>query len=203
VFRQEYGGEFIEGSGQVFRYVRECATGAWKEPVKDHYYYAGLDLAKTEDYTVVVIMSQDREVVFVDRFHRLDWNLQVNRIHGHVERYNEARVFVDSTGSGEPVYEALRHAGVHAKPYTFTSRSKAALVDNLSIMLERRQIVLPRADVWPEGIDELEGFQFSVTDAGHISTGSPAGQHDDCVIALALAAMNVGPVRPGPRIWRL
>src|SRR5260221_2113688 len=30
VFRQEFGAEFIEGSGSVFRNVRECATGHWQ-----------------------------------------------------------------------------------------------------------------------------------------------------------------------------
>src|SRR5574342_76979 len=32
VFRTEYGAEFLEGAGAVFRYVRECATGDWQEP---------------------------------------------------------------------------------------------------------------------------------------------------------------------------
>lgn len=46
VFRQEYGGEFLEGSGAVFRYVRECATGLLGTPIPGRKYYAGLDLAK-------------------------------------------------------------------------------------------------------------------------------------------------------------
>jgi hypothetical protein len=39
-------------------------------------YYAGLDLAKVEDYTVLVIIDKKRNVVFFDRFHRLDWAVQ-------------------------------------------------------------------------------------------------------------------------------
>lgn len=34
VFLQEYGAQFIEGAGAVFRYVREAATGQWLEPEK-------------------------------------------------------------------------------------------------------------------------------------------------------------------------
>jgi len=48
--------------------------------------------------------------------------------------------------------------------------------------------VLPRPDLWPEGIDELEAFEYSVTDSGNVRTSAPSGIHDDCVIALALAA---------------
>ena len=191
VFAQEYGGEFVEGAGQVFRKVRRAATGEWQDPIPGKTYYAGLDLAKTEDYTVLVIMNRDREVVFVDRFHRVDWSVQVNRIVAATNRYNEAAVYVDSTGCGEPVYENLCTAGVYAEAYPFTNRSKAILVNNLSILLEEEQITLPQATLWPEGIDELEAFQYSVTDSGNTRTSAPGGMHDDCVMALALAAWHM------------
>ena len=48
-------------------------------------------------------------------------------------------------------------------------------------------LVLPRPDLCPELIDELEAFEFSVTDSGTVRTGAPWGVHDDTVIALALA----------------
>jgi hypothetical protein len=104
VFAQEYGAEFLEGSGAVFRYVRDCATGAWQDPVPGKKYFAGLDLAKVQDFSVLVIMNEAFEVVFVDRFHRLDWALQVTRIKATVERYHRAQILCDSTGAGEPIY---------------------------------------------------------------------------------------------------
>src|SRR5688572_11007097 len=58
VFRQEYGGEFIEGEGAVFRYIRERATGAFLAPEKGVTYYAGLDLGRLADYTVLVIVNE-------------------------------------------------------------------------------------------------------------------------------------------------
>jgi hypothetical protein len=45
VFRETYAAEFIEGSGAVFRNVRECATGEWSGPQPGMRYVAGLDLA--------------------------------------------------------------------------------------------------------------------------------------------------------------
>jgi len=192
VFRQEYGAEFIEGAGSVFRNVRECATGTWKEP-EEVPYVAGLDLARVGDYTVLVVMNKQREVVFVDRFSRLDWSLQVGRILAGADRYRHAEILVDSTGAGEPVFESLREAGCNVHPYPFTVKSKAALVNNLSLLLEKREIVLPRADLWPEGIEELDAFEYSVTDNGSVRTSAPSGMHDDCVVALALAAWQVRP----------
>ena len=201
VFRQEYGGEFLEGSGAVFRNVRDCATGSFAPPTGTRLntsYYAGLDLAKVEDYTVLVIATSTAHVVAVDRFHRLDWSQQVKRIVARTEQYHDARTLVDSTGAGEPVYEALLHEGCTVEAYPFTQKSKAALIENLVLMLEQKQIVLPRPDLWPEGIDELEAFEFSVTEAGSVRSGAPYGCHDDCVVALALAAWQVRPNRPGP-----
>ncbi|MBK7878813.1 MAG: hypothetical protein IPJ77_24400 [Planctomycetes bacterium] len=188
VFRQEFGAEFLEGSGSVFRYVREAATGSFQEPEGDQYYVAGLALAKVEAVAVSVVMNRKGEAVCVDRFHRLDWGLQVKRISAACERFNNASVLVDTTGAGEPIYEALRAAGCYVDPYPFTQRSKNSLINNLSLLLERRKLVIPRPELWPEGIEELEAFEYSVTEAGSVRTSAPSGIHDDCVIGLALAA---------------
>lgn len=191
VFHQEYGAEFVEGSGAVFRYVRDAAVGEWKDPVQGGIYYAGLDLAKVADYTVLVIMNKEREVVFVDRFHRIDWSQQVQRVKEATRRYNGAHILVDSTGAGEPIYEDLRRSGCLVEPYNFTAASKSALIDRLAMLLEQRRITLPRVELWPEGVDELESFEYSVTESGNVRTSAPSGQHDDCVVALALAAWQV------------
>ena len=191
VFRQELGGEFMEGAGSVLRYVREAATGEWQEPVPGAEYFAGLDLAKVADFTVLTIMNKEREVVFVDRFNRLDWGLQIQRIAAATKRYNICWTMVDSTGAGEPVYEALLAAGVRADGYPFTNASKNALITNLSMLFEKRLITLPRYELLPTLVDELEAFEYSVTDAGTVKTAAPSGQHDDHVMSLALAAWAV------------
>ena len=192
VFRQEYGAEFIEGAGQVFRNVREAATGALEEPHGGERYTAGLDLAQVEDFTVLTILDSKGRVAHFDRFHRLDWNLQVGRVKGTVERYNNALTYVDSTGAGEPIFESLRHTGMKCQPYPFTVASKSALVDNLALLLEQRKLTLPGVTLCPELVDELEAFEYSVTEHGNVRTGAPPGYHDDCVISLALAAWPFG-----------
>ena len=195
IFGEQYEARFVEGSGAVLRYVREAAKGKWKPPVAGAEYFAGLDLAKVEDFTVLVILNDKAEVVFCDRFHRLDWSVQVQRILAACARYNNALVYIDSTGSGEPIYETLLNKGLDVQPYCLTARTKAALIDNLVMMFERREITLPTVTLWPEGIDELEAFEYSVTNSGHRRSGAPSGYHDDCVIALALAAW---PLRDQP-----
>jgi len=200
VFAQELAAEFIEGAGSVFRNVRDCATAlSFQEPVRHKRYFAGLDLAKVRDFTVLVILDESRRVVYIDRFNKLDWNLQVGRIKTALDRYNRAEVYVDSTGAGEPIFEDLLQVGCRAEAYHLTAASKSALIDNLALLFERKEIELPRAEVCPELLDELEGFEYSISDSGNVKTGSAPGMHDDLVIGLALAAwcraQDVGPLR--------
>lgn len=201
VFQQEYMASFLEGNGSVFSNVRDLATVEWQAPDPNEWYVAGLDLAKISDYSVLIIMNSKWEVVFVDRFNRMDWNTQVARIRGHCDRYKHARVLVDSTGAGEPVFESLRYNGLYADEYPLTARSKADLINNLVLRMEQRSIKLPRADLCPELIEELEAFQYSVTDQGNIKSGAPHGVHDDMVIALALAVWHLRRL-PQPFLFR-
>ena len=169
--------------------------GEWQEPPKPGAkYFAGLDLARVEDYTVLAIANEARQVVHMDRFTRLDWTIQVDRVTAACTRYNRAEILVDSTGAGEPIYESLLEAGNRVEPYTFTNRSKAALVDNLALMLEQMLVCLPRPDLDELAetlLEELAAFEYSITEAGTVRSGAPSGIHDDTVIALALAMWHL------------
>lgn len=190
-FAQEYEASFIEGAGQVFRRVREAAVGEWEECQPGRRYVAGLDLARVSDYTVFVVMDEHRRVVFRDRWHGMEWDVQIGRLGGASQRYGHPPTLVDSTGLGGPVLEQLQKAGLNVSGYALNQQSKASLIDNLTMMLERDQLVLPRAALWPELLDELESFQYSTGPTGTVKSGAPKGSNDDCVIALALAAYQL------------
>lgn len=203
VFKQEFEAAFTEGAGSVFTNVRECATGDWRDPEPGRSYYAGLDLAKIEDFTVLTVMDWERRVVFTDRFNRMPWDAQVSRIHGHLRRYNNPYVTVDVTGKGDPINESLKKVGIYTKPYTFTQRSKEALINALVLALEDKKIVLPRPEIWDVGIDELEAFEYTMTEHGNIRMAAAGSGHDDCVISLALALWENRPSRPDMTIrWQ-
>ncbi len=191
VFRQEFGAEWVDGAGAVLRHVRESATGSWQEPVPGKEYFAGLDLAKINDFTCLTIMTESHEVVYFDRFNKCDWGIQVARVKAAVARYNDAWTVVDSTGVGDAVYESLCDAGLRVEPFQFTTGSKNALITSLTLLFEQRSIVLPRYELCPVLVEEAEALQYTVTESGNVKTGAPSGQHDDAVISLALAAYAV------------
>lgn len=191
VFSEQYAGEFVEGSGSVFRGVRELCTGTFADPVPGERYSAGLDLGRHEDYTALVILNRKREVVCIDHFTNTSWPIQVNRILAKTDRYHHARTLIDATGVGDPIFEELRRVGVNVDPYTFSSRSKTALIDNLSLTIEKGQLVLPKPELAPDLVDELESYHFDLGETGGVKMGAPYGQHDDLVTALALGVWQV------------
>lgn len=184
VFRQEYLAEFIENVGTVFRGVDNCVKGALEEPQQHKRYYIGCDLAKYEDFTVLCVLDESGHVCGFDRYGKLDWTFQCRRIVNLTRHYN-ARLLIDSTGVGDPIYDELRREGIRVEGYKFTNASKADLIENLSIQIENKQVSYPEI---PELINELKLFGYEMLPSGLTRYCAPKGFHDDCVIGLALAA---------------
>lgn len=185
LFRQEILAEFMDDSGQVFRNVTAVATGALAEPKNGEVYYAGVDLARSMDYTVVVIMDRTKSVVAFERMQHLSWALQRQRIAELVKRY-KAIAMVDKTGVGDPIVEDLMSMGLNVHPYRFDADNKRKLIENLVMAFERQSLRYPAS--LKVMIDELESFQASENvSKTRTQYTAPKGLHDDCVIALALA----------------
>lgn len=191
MFSQEVMAEFLSEETGVFKKIRQCVVGSYKPPVVGRFYVMGVDLAKTVDFTVLtVIDSVTREVVAWERFQDLAWSIQKLRVQELARRYNNALCVIDSTGVGDPIAEDLSHSGLSLwyqgeKPgFKFTNDSKNQLINNLAIAIEQRRITFPSEPIL---VDELQAFEYSITDGGRIKYGAPDGKHDDAVISLALA----------------
>lgn len=195
VYEQEILARFLEDAGGVFRNVRAAvdAGRAAAEPYCQHRAYSlGVDLARVEDFTVLCVLDDAGRQVYHERFNQISWERQLNAIREVAGRYR-ARVFLDSTGVGDPPFEWLRKAGVPVHGYQFSNASKEALIDNLAMRIERGELRL--MDV-PEQANELLAYQYELTPSRNVRMNAPEGMHDDCVIALALAAWGLSRGRP-------
>lgn len=183
-FRQEYQAEFIADSGGVFRGVANVIVhGAKTLPVVGAC-FMGVDLARVEDFTVLTVVDENGSQVYFERFNQISWERQVERIVDVTKMFGVTKVFLDSTGIGDPIYEQVRRKGVPAEPYKFTNESKERLIDNLAMMIEGSRVRLLDITVQQ---NELESYEYEVTKAGNTRMNAPSGMHDDTVIALALA----------------
>lgn len=189
VFRQEVGAQFLSGSAGVFRGIRECIKGKLEKPSPARRYVMGVDLARIEDFTVIVIIDQTtRQVVYFDRFNQLSWRVQYNKIIEAARAYNNALVYMDGTGLGDPIVEEIQSAGVRVVPFKISPKSKQPLIDALRLNMEQGNISYPEI---PMLLKELEVYEYSVTNSGNITFSAPSGKKDDCVIALALANQGI------------
>lgn len=190
---QEIYANFLEDSSTVFRNLEKCSTAMPAEPVSQKSYIIGVDLAKHIDYTVIIVMNVDGEMVYMDRFNQLDWAIQRERIKFVHNKYNNAQCWIDSTGVGEPIYEDLANDGVNVQGYKFTNESKKQAVQGLMISLEQEKIrIFRKEDLLGRVLrDEMVIFEYEMTPSGLIRYQAPEGYHDDCVIALALANWGV------------
>lgn len=184
-FQQEYLAMFLDDAGGLFRHVADAATAELIERgIPGRQYVMGIDLARKVDYTAVTVLDISDPVprcVFVDRFHRVDWKIQVNRIKTAVEAFGPELLMVDATGVGDPIVEQLRDDltshRLKVEGVQITRPRKLNMVDALALAFERREIeIVPDRDL----IDELQSFEAS-------TYAAPTGGHDDLVMSLALA----------------
>jgi hypothetical protein len=119
-------------------------------------------------------------------------------------RLQDAQVFVDQTGVGRAVCDLLKSAGIRHKPVTITggtevtqrddggwAASKLQLISRLQAALHSGELKIPEA--LPDAakfIQELQDFRVSWSEAGNVRFGARVGQHDDLVLAAALAVFG-------------
>lgn len=178
LYRQEILAEFLDDEGAVFRGVRDCVKPRSTEPTAA----LGVDLAKHEDFTVIVGVDRRGCWTSFDRFREISWPLQKERIKAAAA--GGTRVLLDSTGIGDPILDDLQKLGVNVEGYKFTSASKQQLIESLAMAIEERRIGLPDD---PVVLNELEAYEYETTAMGRTRYSAPEGAHDDCVIAVALA----------------
>lgn len=183
VKKQEIYAEFLEDSAVVFRNVGNCMGAERRGPQKDVSYYAGLDLAKHVDFTVLTILDGDGNQVYFTRLNKLDWPYQKRLVIDVMKSY-EALLVMDSTGVGDPIYDDLVEADIDVEGYKFTSTSKKQLIECLMISIDQEKIRLLDEPVQE---NELKIFGYEISPSGIMKYCAPEGKHDDCVIGLALA----------------
>jgi hypothetical protein len=166
----------------------------------------GVDLARAVDYTVAVALDEHRHVCRLERW-QAPWPETEERLANLI---GKTPALIDSTGAGDPVLGHLQRLVPNAEGFHFSAPSKQKLMEGLAVAIQQLEVG------YPEGVlvNELESFEYEYTRTG-VRYSSPAGLHDDCVCALALAVQHAtdqaakkrpsqqgryvaGPPRPAP-----
>ena len=180
-YRQEWLGEFVDAEGLVFRRVQEAAVLDPQEPQAGRQYVAGVDVASSVDFTVVSVLdAESKEMVYLDRFNRVDYPVLINRLESVYHRYHLTSMVVESNSIGRPVIDELVTRGLNIVPFTTTSATKQAIIQSLQSAFENGLI---RVLDEPVLVGELLSFESKRNASGSFSYSAPGGMHDDCLLA--------------------
>ncbi len=194
VVSQEIYAEFLDDTGIVFRGVNAVATldaNEIPEVKYGHMYVIGADVAKIVDYTVIVVYDRtDNRQVFQMRFNNLEWPVVKHRLVEVSRKYNNALIYLDSTGVGEPIYDDLSRGGIPVEAIHLTNELKKQIIEKLSTYIELGHIRMLSID---ETVNEFNSFTYEISLRGNVIYEAPVGFHDDIVIAHGLAIWGLMP----------
>jgi len=176
VFEQEYMANPMENAANPFgaEHITKCTCSlSLNEPM-----FYGIDLAKSFDWTVIIGLDSEGNVSHYQRFQK-DW-LQTKETIKQIRKHKH--IFIDSTGVGDAIVEDLQKYFNDMTGFKYTSTSKQQLMESLASSIHKKEIGYPEGAIK----DELEIFEYLFTSTG-VRYSAPAGFHDDCVNALALA----------------
>ena len=173
VFRELYFAEPGDDTGNPFgsQHIAACISDSLSKHPAVAY---GIDLAKKQDYLVVIGLDENGNVCEFHRWRNVPWRESIRRIWRIVGE--DVPALVDSTGVGDPVLEELQHEHGNFNGYHFTQSSKQKLMEGLAVSIQGHEIT------YPDGVirNELDTFEYHYTRTG-VTYTAPEGYNDDCV----------------------
>jgi hypothetical protein len=202
-FRQEYLGEFVDNSNNVFHELEKNIVGNYDwssyqgtgyivdvEPNPNHHYIIGVDIGKQVSYTVISVMN--RNTCHLDafwRFRHKSFEDIYQAIISMYKYYKHCEIYPDSTGIGAPLAERLSKFTRDAVfPYYFTNKSLQELMDSLQLKIENRIVTFPNIPIL---LKEMKMIEYEILPSRLTTYKAPSGFYTDCVMSLALSCVGI------------
>ena len=181
VFRQEYMAEFIDGGVSLFN---NLTINNSPEPTTR--YFAGIDVGRADDYTVLTILNEHGHMILCERWRQTEWNNIVKAISNILQDYRP-ETLIEVNSIGDAVYEMLSNVNptIYIDPFVTTSKSKQDIIENLMVANQEKTLSILGHE-WL--IKELEVFTYQYNPKSRtLKYSAPSGFHDDGVMSLAIA----------------
>lgn len=185
LFEQEYLAEFVD-SAAVFTNINELSTiKLINKPVAGHKYWAGVDLALKNDYTVITIMNQDAEVVYYDRFNNVTAPQLKERLVKIINIFKPEKTMLELNNLGQSIYDDLKytHKVKNITGFNTTSKSKPEIINHLINAFGSKKLKVVNDETYK---DELKVFAMHITPSGTVKFEAPNGMNDDIPMSLAI-----------------
>jgi hypothetical protein len=182
VFRQEYLAEFIDGGGSLFSNMQFTAG------LPTEVNYAGVDVGRADDYTVVTILNSKGEMIDIERWRHMEWSTITNKAAALINKHN-AITQVEINSIGDIFFEQLKSKVRQCYPFTTNAKTKPEIIEALMVASDDGAVKCLDVD-WLK--KELEVFTWEYNAKSRTTRyAAPAGFHDDGVMSLAIAYNTV------------
>ena len=173
-------------------------------------FMVGLDLAQSNDWTALAVVERLKTgyaVPMLTRTRGAAYPAIVGRVADLLETpplAGQAELVIDATGVGRPVLDLFRASGVDARAITITAGQKPTgslrfakvpkrdLIKVVLLALQVGTLTIaqdqPFADVLARELAEL---RVKITASGYDRYEAREGEHDDLVLALAIALWSL------------
>ena len=182
VFRQEYLAEFIDGGVGLFLdldFINSCE--------KTNRMYAGLDIGRADDYTVLTVFNENGEMYYIQRWNHDTWSNIVAKV---VKKINEigCYTFVEVNGVGDPIFEQVKNLVNDynlIQPFVTSSKSKQDIIEKLIVANQNKEVKLLN-ESWLKKEFDIFGYEYNPKTKS-VRYSAPNGFHDDGVMSTAIA----------------
>jgi phage FluMu gp28-like protein len=186
IFKQEYMAEFVEGSAIIENIEEVCTLRMHPKPIEGIKYYAGVDIALKNDYTVFSIIDEDGNFVYYDRFKGVSSPELKERLSRNIRMWQPENTMIEVNNMGGVIYDDLTELYnlKNLTPFTTTQNSKNEIITDLLNAFSGKSIKCVNDAVLKS---ELEVFEMKVHASGRVSYAAANGFYDDLVMSLAIA----------------
>ncbi|MCW3998789.1 MAG: phage terminase large subunit [Candidatus Bathyarchaeota archaeon] len=213
-YKREYEAEFTEAASCYFQQelIRRCIEKAQhlnlepyqniEQTIPRGDYYAGLDLGKMQDFSVLVVVQKTQEhlkVVYTHQFPlETPYTEVINFLLAADQKFMFKKLLADQTGIGEPILESIQTQGItSAEGLTLTQDSKTELLTYLKLLMEQNSLAIAYNKNLCQQINDQ---QYSYGKNGKLTFNHPPNAHDDMLWALALA-VYASKSQVTPKLW--
>ena len=155
--------------------------------------YIGMDIGVAQDYTVLTAITENYEVVDIDRFNFKEEGMDSEEFKNRIKEFylkhdsklsaayfevNNNDLLFDEISDDDRLYKLI--------PFHTTSKTKPEMIRNLIKLFEDKKIRIPKDDALIKELYDFKSKRNPIT--GNLQFSNTQGKHDDMVMSLAIAA---------------
>lgn len=155
--------------------------------------YIGMDIGVAQDYTVLTAMTENYEVIDIDRFNYKEEGMDSDEFKERIKEFymkhdekltaayfevNNNDLLFDDITDDERIYKLI--------PFHTTAKTKPEMIRNLIKLFEDKLIKIPKNDDLIKELYDFKSKRNAIT--GNLQFSNTDGKHDDMVMSLAIAA---------------